>query len=118
VTGPPTPESGFLTALADAVAERLTPMLQRAPVPVSSLTWRERLWVCPPETRLNVEEAAEGLGRPTSWIYRYTSTKALARAERAPLPHRRLDNELVFLAGELRDWIAAHEAIIQPGRSA
>jgi hypothetical protein len=118
MTSRPDAETGFIAALADAVAERLRPTLERGPVPITELSWRERLWCAPPETRLTVEEAAQALGRPTSWVYRRTSPAALARTERSPVPHRKLDGELVFVAGELRDWIRANEAIIQRGEHA
>jgi hypothetical protein len=65
------------------------------------------------ETRLGVREAAEALGRPVSFVYRHTSEKAAGGAR---LPHRRLDGELVFVAGELRSWLREHEETIEPGR--
>lgn len=73
--------------------------------PATVTTWRERLWTCPPETRLGVCEVAEALGRPKSWVYRAVSAK------RGPcrLPCRRLDGELVFEAGTVRTWIARTE---------
>jgi predicted DNA-binding transcriptional regulator AlpA len=72
-------------------------------------TWRARLWLVDPSTRLGVREAAEALGRPRSFIYRHTTAKC-ASAER--LPCRRLNGELVFVAGELRTWLEQHEEII------
>ena len=71
-------------------------------------SWRERLWTCAPTTRLDVREAAEALNRPTSYVYRHTSTKSGL----APIPHRKLDGELVFLAGELRAWMERHEETV------
>ena len=68
-------------------------------------TWRERLWTVPADTRLGVREVAEAIGRPKSWVYRRTSEKS----PKAPLPFRRLDGELVFVAGELRAWLKRHE---------
>jgi hypothetical protein len=73
-------------------------------------TWRERLWLVPAETRLGVREAAEAIGRPVSWVYRRTGEKSA----KAPLPHRKLDGEIVFTAGELRAWIDGHEALVVP----
>jgi predicted DNA-binding transcriptional regulator AlpA len=78
-----------------------------AQIPVPT-TWRERLWTVPAETRLGVVEVAEALNRPRSWVYRHTSTRTgLSR-----LPHRKLDSELEFLAGEIRKWIKRNEEII------
>jgi hypothetical protein len=74
-------------------------------------TWRERLWSVSPDVRLGVPEAAEAFGRPVSWVYRHTSAKSGLEL----LPHRRLDGELVFLAGELRAWIREHEEVVQRG---
>lgn len=70
-------------------------------------TWRERLWTVPAETRLGVVEAAEALGRPKSYIYARTMSKA-----KDPLPHRKLDGSLVFTVGELRTWIRNQEQAI------
>lgn len=75
------------------------------------LTWREKVWVVPAETRLGVREVAEAIGRPMSWVYRRTGEKS----DKSPLPHRKLDGELVFVAGELRAWIEGHEAVVVPG---
>jgi hypothetical protein len=73
----------------------------RAGVP----TWREKIWTVPVETRLGVREVAEAIGRPRSWVYRRTGGKS----PKAQLPHRKLDGELVFVAGELREWLRQHE---------
>lgn len=86
--------------------------LQHIPVqegreePVLSLTWRERLWLVPSETRLGVGDVAEALARSKSWVYKRTMVTAEDR-----LPHRKLDGELQFCAGELRTWIREHEEI-------
>jgi len=80
-----------------------------APAAPQTATWRERLWTAPAEARLGVPEAAEAVGRPVSWVYRHTSEKA-AGGER--LPHRKLDGELMFTAGELRMWIREHEEVL------
>lgn len=84
-----------------------------APAPVrgdasAPRSWQERLWTAPAETRLTVADVCEALGRPKSWAYRHTSpASGLPR-----IPHRKLDGELVFLAGELREWIKSHEDIV------
>ena len=89
------------------------PQFAASIAPVSSLiSWRERLWTVPPETRLGVIELSEALGRAKSWTYRHTSRRSgLPR-----IPHRRLDGELVFVAGEVRAWIADHEDVVEPFR--
>jgi hypothetical protein len=101
--------SETITALAVANAQSDA---QQAPEHAGG-TWRDRLWVVPPETRLTVVDVAEAFGRPKSWVYRHTSEKC-AGADR--LPHRKLDGELLFLAGELRTWLNDHEETIAPGR--
>jgi predicted DNA-binding transcriptional regulator AlpA len=90
--------------------------VERAPAGVPAdpvaTSWRTRLWTVPAETRLSLPEAVEALGRSRSWLYKRTGPKASER-----LPCRRLEGELVFLAGELRQWIRDHEEVIEPGRS-
>ncbi len=78
-------------------------MPQADPGPLE-MTWRERLWLVPAETRLGVHEVCEALDRSQSWAYRRTGAKA-----KDPLPHRLMDGQLVFTAGELRTWIRQHE---------
>lgn len=95
--------------MADTLAQVVSAPPVALPEPIKH-TWRERLWLVPSETRLGVREAAEAIGRPVSWVYRRTSPKSA----KAPLPHRRLDGELVFLAGELRAWVEGHEAMVVP----
>lgn len=68
-------------------------------------SWKARLWTVPAETRLNVNEVAEALGRTKSWVYRHTGVNAGSRR----LPHRKLEGELVFVASEVREWIERHE---------
>lgn len=76
-------------------------------------TWRERLWVCAPETRIGRQELLEALGRTPNWLYRHTGSKAKC----SRIPCRKLDGELVFVVGEVRQWLLEHEEIIEPGRS-
>ena len=85
--------------------------------PGESTSWRERLWTCHPETRLGVEELCEALGRSKAFVYRHTRAKSI--------PHRRLDGELVFVAGEIRAWLNDQEetvvtrrALVSPIRAA
>ena len=73
-------------------------------------SWRERLWTADPEVRLGRAELLEAVGRPRSWIYRHTHSKA-----KNPIPNRKLDGELVFIVGEIRTWLREHEEIIRAG---
>jgi hypothetical protein len=106
------------TIPAASLAETLASVTSAVPaVPPEPLThtWREKLWLVPGETRLGVREAAEAIGRPVSWVYRRTGEKSA----KAPLPHRKLDGELVFTAGDLRTWLDGHEAmVVRPLKSA
>ena len=99
------PASEVLSRLPD-VEEQAEPA-NSAPTPNIELTWRERLWLVPAETRLGVAEVCEALDRSPSWAYRHTGPKA-----QDPLPHRLLDGQLVFLCGEIRHWIREHEESI------
>jgi hypothetical protein len=75
------------------------------------LSWREKLWIVPEETRIGREELLEAVGRPASWIYRHTSSKA----DCVRIPHRKLDGDLVFVVGEVRRWLNDHEEVIVKG---
>lgn len=77
------------------------------------LTWREMLWTVPAETRLSLPEVCEALGRSRSWVARRLTTPASERP--IPIPHRRLDGVLSFVAGEVRAWLAQVETIGQAG---
>ena len=94
------PASEVLSRLPES-EERETTQTEPSPL---ELTWRERLWLVPSETRLGVAELCEALDRSQSWAYRRTGPKA-----DEPLPHRLLDGQLVFVAGEIRHWIREHE---------
>jgi hypothetical protein len=74
--------------------------------------WRERLWTCPPETRLSIHELSEAIGKSTSWLYKRTGPKATGER----IPCRRLAGELEFVAVEIRAWLRDNEEIIEPGR--
>lgn len=76
----------------------------------TSVTWRERLWLAPSETRLGANELCEALGRSKHWLYRHTGPSAENR-----IPHRKLDGELVFAVGEVRTWIRENEDVIEAG---
>ena len=75
-------------------------------------TWRERLWTVPPETRLGVRELTEATGRSRDWVYRHTA----ASTTRARLPHRKLDGQIVFAAGEVRAWLRDTELVVESDR--
>ena len=72
-------------------------------------SWRERLWTCHAETRLGIEELCEALGRSKAFVYRHTRAKTI--------PHRRLDGELLFVAGEIREWLGHREETVVGARS-
>src|SRR5712692_5799824 len=80
----------------------------------SPTSWRERLWLVPPDTRLGVAELLEALGRTRSWLYRHTGPNSPG----SRIPHRKLDGELLFLAGEIRQWQSETEQVVVRGRSA
>ncbi len=98
---------------AATVADRIDELVDAPnPGPTDAATWRERLWTAPSETRIGCQELLEAVGRPKSWLYRHTSPKS----ECARIPHRKLDRELVFVVGEVRQWLIDHEEIVVPGR--
>jgi predicted DNA-binding transcriptional regulator AlpA len=97
--------AAVLEALAEA--RDLTPP---RPVNDEPASWRERLWTTHAETRMDVDELAEALGRPRSAIYKLTSAEAI--------PHAKdLSGCLVFRAGEIRAWIRANEKDVVAGES-
>src|SRR5688500_1258621 len=50
----------------DESATAPAPAITPAPL---EMTWRERLWLVPAETRLGRRELLEALGRSRSWLY-------------------------------------------------
>lgn len=73
----------------------------RTPTDGGSATWLERLWTCPPETRLNTRQAAEALGQSQNWL----------RKRLAEIPHMHFAGEHRFTAGELRQWAIGQEQL-------
>jgi predicted DNA-binding transcriptional regulator AlpA len=91
------------------ILERLDPEPAAPPAAdPEPASWREKLWTAPAETRIGVRELVEATGRSRDWAYRATSPKA--GDDR--IPHRKLDGELVFIVGELREWIRGREDVI------
>jgi predicted DNA-binding transcriptional regulator AlpA len=98
------PANGIRSIVARLPRETQAPLR-----PVETVTWRERLWSAPSETRVSVRELAEALGKSKHWIYKRTTR---AHSVAIPLPHRRLENgNLEFVVGEIRAWISrvSHE---------
>ena len=99
----------------DALAEMLD-VRDHEPAPEAArgvsppLPWMLLLWTADPETRIGRTELLEAVGRPPSWLYRHTGSKAKHR-----IPHRRVDGELVFLVGEMRIWLRDREEIVVAG---
>jgi hypothetical protein len=109
--GTSVPAASLIDALRQIGAEppaHITPGDGQGTAPV---TWAVRLWQVPAQTRLGPVEMLEAVGRPKSWLYRHTGPKAPSR-----IPHRKLDGALVFVAGEVRQWIEEHEEIVVAGR--
>lgn len=107
--GTTVPAASILDLLdVDSAPEPQAPQVAPDPVP---LTWAERLWLVPAETRLGTSEVLEALQRSRSWLY--AQMAAGKGADR--LPHRRLDGTLLFTAGELRAWVRAHEEVVCAG---
>lgn len=76
------------------------------------LSWREKLWLVPSDTRLGTEELREAIDKPKSFIYARTQSEA-----EDPIPHRKLGGELQFRAGEVRHWIRSSEEVLVAGPS-
>lgn len=91
-------------ALRDLLAEFAvapTPATTHTPAPPS---WRERLWTAPLDCRIGVVELAEALGRSKAFCYRLTRLKEV--------PFRRLDGQLLFRVGDIRDWLKQREDVV------
>ena len=109
---------------AEQLHATLTPLVQSSPTttPQSGVavgdstpaTWHEKLWTVAADVRLGVTETAEALGRPKSFVYNHTKPTC---SESDRLPHRKLDGELVFVVGELRQWVREHEETIVAGKT-
>ena len=111
--------SDYHARLSEAVAELASlPQAESTEVrevqlPNNVVSWRERLWAAPHETRLSAMELSEALGKSVSWVHKRTS----ARSGHVQIPHRRLnDGKLSFLAGEVRKWLIASESNSNPSR--
>jgi hypothetical protein len=97
------PREALLAAIDTMTAVTATPATESLPTP-----WQVRLWSSPADARMTVADVADALSRPKSWVYRHTSpASGLPR-----LPHRKLDGELTFLVGEVRQWIEDHEDVV------
>ena len=76
----PLPAGASVSLPADALRAWLDEDEQPAesappPFAPAATSMRERLWTVPAETRLDVGQAAEALGRSRSWLYKATSAK-------------------------------------------
>lgn len=84
----------------------------------SDPSWRERLWTAPAETRIGPAEVCEAMGRPRSWLYRHTSKRSTTgEGAYSRIPHRKLEGDLVFVVGEVREWIRQNEDVAKAGRA-
>jgi predicted DNA-binding transcriptional regulator AlpA len=92
-----------LTALAPAIEAAVGRALAGAQAPTAT-GWRERLWTCDPQTRLYLDEVADGIGKSRPAV------RALIK--RRGLPVRKRGGELVFLAGEVRAWLEGQETVL------
>lgn len=65
----------------------------------------EQLQLCFLSRYLNIEQVAEIIGVPKSFIYRRT-----ARGHNDPIPHYRLGGHLRFKLPEIEEWISMHRS--------
>ena len=93
---------------ADIQEEHGEPVQSTEPV---EITWRELLWLVPSETRINTSEVLEAIGRSRSWLYGRMASEHGSRR----FPHRKLDGELCFVAGEVRAWLRSEEDVLVAG---
>lgn len=73
-------------------------------------SWHERIWTAHSDIRLDVEQVAEAVNRPKSYIYKQVSE--------GNIPHRKDGGVLVFRVGEIRQWIEDREVIQRSGPTA
>lgn len=76
-------------------------------------SWRERLWMVPAETRLYTADVAEAVDRSSNWVHQRTSDSE----DHDRIPHRKRNGQLVFKAGEVREWLKEQEEVIVAGSS-
>lgn len=108
------PEDGAVTLTRDALGRWLAeadeddvePEVQ-GPAPTEPESWRSKLWRVPAEVRIGVEELAEALGRPKSFVYDRTHKGASD-----PIPHAKAHGSLVFVVGQVRTWIRSQENVV------
>ena len=97
-----------LEGLEDARQAFTAPEAAQAP---AHTLWRVLLWTAPPEVRIGTTELCEALDRPESWVYRHTC----GSGNQPRLPHRKVEGRLVFLVGEVREWLMRQEvSMVQP----
>ena len=96
--------SSSVTLDFSALTAQLVEAVKQAVSVQARPTWRERLWTCDAQTRLNIDEVSEALNK--------TVPAVRAMIKRHGLPCRRRYGELTFLVGELRTWLARHETVI------
>jgi hypothetical protein len=117
----PLPSGSAVTLPADVVRAWIEedeavakPAIVTADTPPES--WRVKLWLVPGDMRMGVREVAEAMDRSPDWVYRAVSDARAREKGRHALPCSRMDGELTFIAGAVRDWIKASEVVINPPR--
>lgn len=97
------------------LADRYDELASQPPAPPQSLL--SQFWTLPEETRLSVQQVAEGLGKSAAWVYKSID----ARRTDVPIPYRRdgsgTRHRISFLAGDVRAWVKRREIVIRPGSS-
>ncbi len=96
----------------DEIATRLegldTPSPEATPSPQPD--WPEKLWRIDPNTRMTVDDVMAAMSRGRSWLHRHAGP----RCPCTPIPCRKMDRHLTFLAGEVREWMTRHETVVHP----
>ncbi len=84
-----------------------------SPAPVEP-TWRERIWVCPDATVLNINEVAEAVCRTPDAVRHLIRDRDRNETLRPdPLPFRRIGtgkaSRLTFRAVDVRNWLTRQQ---------
>jgi hypothetical protein len=70
------------------------------------------LWALPDDARLTTAQLARAIARSIAYVHKAIDAKRTPN----PLPYRKAGNRLLFVAGEVRPWLARQEVVVRGAR--